>query len=528
MPNITRGDRVAGLMSYLVGEGKREGRVNVHENPHVVAGHEVIVQAAPDGVLSMDDALDLANLLDQPRKVFGTRVTVPVKEWSEDEGRLVKVGDKDAHVWHASLSISAEEGKLSDRQWGRIATDFVNEMGFVDPDGAGSCRWVAVRHGASSEGNDHVHIVVSLVQEDGGKARVHDDFRHAQQACTKLERAYGLRVLESREQSQQALPGVKPAELERARKEDTRTTQREELRRRLRATVAASVDEADFVKQTREARLLVKPRFAKGSTTEVVGFSVALVPAGSEGPIWFAPSKLDTNLGLGQLRQMWNSTPDTEAEAATAWSLRGRLQREGTPDVVDKVRPARLPAEAVQRLNAVADQIVVPSTHEGVDRTAAVHLSTAFAKASMYFERGEHGPFADASDVFARYSQKDRYNQSNVRRTAGSAQSSGDAAYRARLSERATGRDSATGWIAVFRHLKKLGSAVESANRANGNLVAAAQIGSAMQAAVTAFEKATNDAATGAPQPAAGGSADRRRRDREDRGPGHDSSLGHG
>ena len=232
MPNITRGDRVAGVMVYLAGEGRH----NEHTNPHVVAGHDVIVDAVGGRELSTDDALDIANELDLPRRVFGTRVTVPVKEWSEEQQRQVKVGDRDAHVWHCSLSLRAEEGTLSDEQWNRIATDFVEGMGFgpTGDDGAG-CRWVAVRHGLSSAGNDHVHIVVNLVREDGTKASVHNDQPRAQRLANELEHRHGLQVLESREVGRGALAGAKPAELGRAEREGAALPARDELRRRVRA-----------------------------------------------------------------------------------------------------------------------------------------------------------------------------------------------------------------------------------------------------------------------------------------------------
>ena len=63
-----------GLIMYLRGPG----RANEHTAPHVVAGHDVIVELAGQGELSADAGLDLANALDLPSKLFGTEVTVPV------------------------------------------------------------------------------------------------------------------------------------------------------------------------------------------------------------------------------------------------------------------------------------------------------------------------------------------------------------------------------------------------------------------------------------------------------------------
>jgi len=42
------------------------------------------------------------------------------------------VGVKDAHVWHCSLSLRADEPELSDEQWAHIAEEFVAGMGFAD------------------------------------------------------------------------------------------------------------------------------------------------------------------------------------------------------------------------------------------------------------------------------------------------------------------------------------------------------------------------------------------------------------
>src|SRR5512138_3785711 len=128
MPNITRGGSMAGLIMYLRGPG----RANEHTAPHVVAGHDVMVELAGAGVLSVDVGLDVANALDLPSKLFGTDVTVPVFEVDEATGERRPTGERrDAHVWHCSLSVKAEEGELSDEKWAAIATEFVEAMGFA-------------------------------------------------------------------------------------------------------------------------------------------------------------------------------------------------------------------------------------------------------------------------------------------------------------------------------------------------------------------------------------------------------------
>ena len=161
MPNVVRGDRMAGLMTYLVGPG----RANEHTEPHLMAGDPAMLAWHDDAELGRDGALAIARHLDRPRTAMG--VEVP-----------------GGHVWHCSLSLRADEGALSDEQWRAIADDFVRAMDFDDAEGTKApCRWVAVRHGVSTNGNDHIHIVVNLVREDGTKASVHNDFKRAQTAA---------------------------------------------------------------------------------------------------------------------------------------------------------------------------------------------------------------------------------------------------------------------------------------------------------------------------------------------------------
>ena len=145
MPNVTRGDRMAGLMTYLLGQGRH----NEHEEPHLVAGDHALMAWYDDAELSVDNAKAIARHLDRLRTAMGVEV-------------------KGGHVWHASLSLRAEEGIRTDQEWAAIAQDFVSAMGFDDNDGTKApCRWVAIRHGLSQAGNDHVHIAVNLVREDG-------------------------------------------------------------------------------------------------------------------------------------------------------------------------------------------------------------------------------------------------------------------------------------------------------------------------------------------------------------------------
>lgn len=492
MPNITRGGRTAGVAVYLVGPGKH----NEHENPHLVAGHDTLLSELPAGRLSTDDALDAANLLDQPMRAFGTRVTAPVKEWSDEAQAEMKTGEKDAHVWHCSLSLRADEGAIGDEKWGQIANDFVAEMGFTGTDERAACRWVAVHHGRSGAGNDHIHIVVNLVREDGSKARVHNDARRAQQAANMLEHRYGLNVLESREAHRGTLAGVKPAELARAERDATPAPARDELRRRVRAVAAEAGSERQFVDGLRDARVLVRPRYADGTRQRVVGYSVALVPTVKDGqraaPVWYGGGRLDRTLSLGQLRARWGQTPAGSEDTAALWTRRWK-----SGEVADKVRTTNAPARAGRVLEGYRDR-----SSAAEDRAAAAAASAALARASLAIEKNKPGPLAAASDVLARAAQPVAHRADRDRHKRESA--AANAAYTTRLVGRGTGRDSTTGWIAVLRQADRTAKAIAAAQRAQGRLHAAAATNAAMLAAMRSVPQAAGAARPASASPAQG------------------------
>ena len=221
---IHRGDRMAGLMVYLAGPG----RANEHTRPHVVAGSPGVEAWHAGGELDRDSALGLARYLEWPSRVHDTEVRQGVRELVatgargaggqrvmerrlvvDEAGRAVMA---DAHVYHVPLSLRAVEGEMGDELWGVLAHEFMARMGFTDtrPLAAGGTgdevsgedvpvRWAAVHHGASKDGNDHVHLVVNLVDEDGATLDVNNDFHRARQVCRDLEDEYELMPLHPNE-----------------------------------------------------------------------------------------------------------------------------------------------------------------------------------------------------------------------------------------------------------------------------------------------------------------------------------------
>jgi len=283
IPKLSRGGSVRGLVAYLAGPG----RGNEHTNPHVVAGDPGL-----DGGDLTARVGEVAEHLDEPRQALATSV-------------LVK--GKDAHVWHASLSLAPGES-LDDDGWRQVAEGFVKRMGF-DQD----CRWAAVHHGLSAghhgeRGQDHCHVVVQLVQEDGKPANVWNDRDRAHKACAEIEREHGLQGVEGRELGvgERGYTRGERAIAERAGRSET---QRQYLERAVRGCMVTSHDAAGFKEQLARGGIQVQWRVKDGRR---VGYGVV----GEDG-VPYAGGKLARDLSYPRLEEHWRTgTPQTADQAA--------------------------------------------------------------------------------------------------------------------------------------------------------------------------------------------------------------------
>lgn len=400
IPNITRGSRMSGLMVYLASTDENKTK-NAHTDPHLVAGDAAIMAWYDDGVLDRDDALAIAKHLDQPRKAYGVSVQIKDMQWDASKKERVHVGYKDASVWHCSLSLRAEEGSLTDQQWGDIANEFVDAMGFTEASGKAQCRWAAINHGTSENGNHHIHLAVSLIREDGTKASTHGDYKKAQQTCRELEVKYGLEQLSS----VHATRGYDRAEKATAVR-DEREMHRASLARKVRASASASATEDEFVRRARDTGLLVRPRYAKNTTDVIVGYSVAERPKPGQRPIWFGGGTLASDLKLGALRENWMDSPQLATAAAAEWNAAARNRRtvsktgpeNGTP-------PEQMWVEYTRNATALADQLrSIPRDDHATWAKAARDVSGAFAAWSHRLETTP-GPLAATAAELSRTAQ---------------------------------------------------------------------------------------------------------------------------
>lgn len=460
MPNVTRGDRMGGLLSYLAGEG----RANEHTEPHLVNGDSATFTFFGDGELDASTALAIAKHLDEPRTAFGVDVN-------------------GGHVWHASLSLKAEEGQLSDEQWSRISQEFVDRMGFTAASGKADCRWVAVRHGLSKAGNDHIHIAVNLVREDGTKASIHHDYSRAQSIVRELEQEHGLQLLESRG-SDMGMRGERPGERAAAARHGDDTVASVRLERSVRAAAAASVDEGEFVRRLHQAGVVVRPRFAANRDDVVAGYSVAMRPRDGEQLVWYGGGRLARDLTLPRLRDGWEDSPAAAQAGVDEWQATWRnpmRYRPVAPGREQQEPGAELWREYTDQVTKLRDDLsrVDPNDRATWARVAR-ETSGAFAAWSQRVEPTP-GPLADASRTLARTAQIRARDVKS--RTAGVRSIAGAAKV---LSMASTGGQGTQAEAMLFRQLMQTAQALYAMHNAVEESRRAAEIRSALGARLDA------------------------------------------
>lgn len=468
---ISRGDRTSGLMAYLVGPG----RANEHTEPHLVAGDPAMLAWHDDNELSRDSAMRMARHLERPRRAFEVDVS-------------------GGHVWHCSLSLRSEEGQLPDEKWQAVSEAFVERMGFGDHEGTKApMRWVAVRHGLSANGNDHVHLVVNLVREDGTKASVHNDRIRARDLCRELEKEFSLEPLEGAELGRASVPfeyaerqavarrrarGLFESERrnggehrawtnvpagERVRLVEAAMVvdqPRWELARKVRACATASVDEAEFVRRVRQHGVLARPRFADDRTDIVTGFSVAARPVVGERPIWYGGGHLAKDLTLPRLRAEWPDTPHGADAAVVEWTAAKRGRRPVAPGRETQAPDPAAWTQVGRELDALREQLrVVPVGDRDTWARVARQTSGAFAAWSTSTE-AIPGPLAATADALARSAETIKAPKA----PKVSLQSAAGAAYLLL----AAAKPGAAGQLVMLKQLANLAKALHDMHRAEG------------------------------------------------------------
>lgn len=425
------GSTPASLVKYLYGPG----RSDEHTNQRMLAGSPQLMAMAGalDLTADAEARAALARQFDGAWRQVRREKGLPLMP---DEGETLRGVARADRVYHATLSLGPKDGALSDEQWTQAARDFVREMKFVDTREGADCAWMAINHGDSKHGNDHIHIAVSLVREDGTRANINRSKLRTAQAGARIAAKLGMEVA-FEEGVSSGIGNVSRAEYERAQREQ-RDADRVLVRRRLAGASWHSQSEAEFVRAARASGLLVRPRYAEGGLVKVSGYSVALADSGKT--IWFAPSKLDKSLGLRALRENGGWDFAGQMQAVPVWRESARGKQGG--------EHLRLPLEdEIKRV-----RVTLAQEHTEVHwRRAATDASKILGAWSVQAEGSRGGYLGKASDALSKASQPRH-------RTAGEALM--DAATTMSTVTAAYSKNDTVAQLAVLMQLMRLAEAV--------------------------------------------------------------------
>jgi len=168
------------------------------------------------------------------------------------------------HVYHVALSVppadsNVDAGFFGDARWRDLVESAIEHMGFgANADGHGGCRWVAVHHGLSIDGNDHVHLVLNLVQGDGRIANTYRDWPRWRAWCRMVEERYDLTRTGAADRT--ATPRVTRGENEKARRLGQRVPARDRLRRITAMCAVASTSFDEFREQLAAYQVQIRIR----------------------------------------------------------------------------------------------------------------------------------------------------------------------------------------------------------------------------------------------------------------------------
>ncbi|WP_369186209.1 mobilization protein [Streptomyces sp. R08] len=347
IPSIhDRGSETIGLIRYLYGPGTKEE----HLDPHLVAAFDPLT---PDPGRDPKATYEqLQRLLDQPVNALPT----------------AKRPEK--HVWHLSVRAAPEDPVLSEEDWAVIARRVVAATG-IAPDGdEAACRWAVVRHA-----DDHIHVIATLVRDDGRRPRLHNEARRTQAECRRIEVDYDLRRIPAGDGTAAKRPTS--AERHKAEREGRDRTAREELRETVRRAVAGASSEGEFLGRLKDAGLLVHTKALPSG--DLQGYKVALPDDrnGNKEPVYYAGSTLAPDLSLPRIRKRFSDGTPSQGPATTP--------------------PAQAPSgpATARRRTATATWQAILVIDRGEDTEAAAHIAAAgevldaLAKTSAAHTRAE-------------------------------------------------------------------------------------------------------------------------------------------
>ncbi|MBQ1028975.1 relaxase [Micromonospora sp. C97] len=424
-----RGSRVGGLLRYLWGPGRAEE----HVNPHLVA--------AWDGAGSLTDLEPVLTLNGR----WNVRALTALLEQPVRGGYRPPT----KFVWHASMRLAPEDRHrtVGDTTWANMAVQMLTEVGVATTATDPGLRWIAMRHA-----DDHVHIVATLVREDGRTDWMRNDYPRCVKATYNVARRYNLhRRVPPADRTAHRRPH--PAEVSKARRAGRAQTPRDELRRRVRTAVAAAGSQEEFFARLRASGVLVRLRHSSTDRRQITGYAVALPGARTAGgqPVYFSGGRLAPDMTLPKLRLRWGVPAPLPASPTAGRSERVDAMRQAAKVVTAAVDDIRRDVHAAPgRAQATA--------------VAAADLLTSLASSA---EGDRRGPLHRAAEVFDR-AVRDLYGR--VQRPTSRSQEMRAMSRLVALMGRVSGDDDTIAALALVMDLARLADTLEQLRNAQQRL----------------------------------------------------------
>jgi adenosyl cobinamide kinase/adenosyl cobinamide phosphate guanylyltransferase len=286
-------------------------------------------------------------------------------------------------VWHCSVRAAPDDPILADDQWADIARRIVAATGIDPGDGAG-CRWAAVRHA-----DDHIHIIATLVREDGRRPDHHRSGKRAQAEARLIEADYDLHRVTPGDGT--AAKCTTSAERHKAERQGRDRSAREELRETVRRAVAGAASTNEFLDRLKGAGLLVRTKVLPSG--DLKGYTVALPGDrnGDKEPIFYAGSTLAPDLSLPRIQERFavdSATPDTTGSERPERRSSSSAPAAARRTTTHTAWAALLALDHSDDDGAAAAQIA--ATGEVLDalaKTSALHTRDELRQAAWEFER---------------------------------------------------------------------------------------------------------------------------------------------
>lgn len=191
-------------------------------------------------------------------------------------------------VYHTSLNLPYSD-KLSDEEFGNLARDYLQGMGFNDN------QYIVYKH--TDQDHSHIHIVANRVGFSGEVVSDSQDYKRSEKLIRDLEKKYNLTVLVQNEESNTLTKG----EIEKCLRTGE-VPERLELQSIIQGILKQNMLMDEFVKKLKKQGIKIKLNKSASGTVSGISFEYK--------GILFKGSKVHRSLSWSNIKKVINHEQD--------------------------------------------------------------------------------------------------------------------------------------------------------------------------------------------------------------------------